>query len=204
MLVEMAELVMVEYLQIHLYIRNWNQDISKYLRMNHSLPDRIKPVPYMVVGDDAFLLKTYLLKPYPSRNLQLTQRIFNYRLLRVRRIIERGFGILTSGFAVFQKSIPLEPEKVEKVVLASCVLHNFLRLRPLSRNIYSPPQYIDRENCENGLIIEAEWRQVHTDNLRGLSQQGSNRSTVEAREMREEICDYVNTNGQVPCQWNAV
>jgi hypothetical protein len=61
-------------------------------------------------------------------------------------------------------------------------------------NIYSPPQYIDRENCENGLIIEAEWRQVHNDNLRGLSQQGSNRSTVEAREMREEIsCCHFDT-----------
>jgi hypothetical protein len=37
------------------------------------------------------------------------------------------FGILTSRFTVFQKPIPLEPEKVEKVVLASYVLHNFLR-----------------------------------------------------------------------------
>jgi hypothetical protein len=27
---------------------------------------------------------------------------------------------------------------------------------------------------------------------------------VEAREILEEICDYVNTNGQVPWQWNAV
>jgi hypothetical protein len=44
------------------------------------LPDRIKPVPYMIVGDDAFPLKTYLMKPYPSGNLPLTQRIFNYRL----------------------------------------------------------------------------------------------------------------------------
>jgi hypothetical protein len=41
---------------------------------------------------------------------------------------------------------------------------------------------------------------VHNGNLGGLSQQGSNRSTVEAREIREEICDYVNTNGQVPWQ----
>ena len=57
------------------------------------------------------------------------------------------FGILTSRFTVFQKPIPLEPEKVEKVVLASYVLHNFLKSRSLSRNIYSPPQYIDRENC---------------------------------------------------------
>jgi hypothetical protein len=154
----------------------------------------------MILGDDAFPLKTYLMKPYPSRNLPITQRIFNYKLSRVRRIVEHVFGILTSRFTVFQKPIPLEPEKVEKVVLASYVLHNFLRSRPLSRNIYSPPQYIDRENCENGLITKAEWRQVHNGNLRGLSQQGSNRSTVEAREILEEICDYVNTNGQVPWQ----
>lgn len=192
MLVEMAELVMVEYFA--------NSPIYQKLESGHlkipkdePLPDRIKPVPYMIVGDDAFPLKTYLMKPYPSRNLQLTQRIFNYRLLRVRRIVERGFGILISRFAVFQKSIPLEPEKVEKVVLASCVLHNFLRLRPLSRNLYSPPQYmyIDLENCENGLIIEAEWRQVHNDNLWGLSQQGSNQSTVEASMIPKASLNYL-------------
>ena len=103
------------------------------------LHDRVKPVPYMIVGDDAFPIKTYLMKLYPSRNLDITQRIFNYRLSRVRRIVENVFGILSSRFVVFQKPIPLEPEKVEKVVLAACALHNFLRSKPSSRNIYSPP-----------------------------------------------------------------
>jgi hypothetical protein len=37
------------------------------------------------------------------------------------------------------------------------VLHNFLRSKPSSRNIYSPPDYIDRKN--QGIVIDAEWRQ---------------------------------------------
>jgi len=70
--------------------------------------------------------------------------------------VENVFGILTSRFGVFQKPIPLE---LEQVVLASCALHNYLRSKPLSRNIYSPPEYFDRENNESGVCIDAEWRQ---------------------------------------------
>ena len=98
------------------------------------------------------------MKPYPNRNLDLTQRIFNYRLSRVRRIVENVFGILSSRFGVFQKPIPLEPEKVEKIVMAACVLHNFLRSKPSSRDIYTPQESFDREI--NGTIIEADWRQM--------------------------------------------
>jgi hypothetical protein len=66
--------------------------------------------------------------------------------------VEIVFGILSSRFGVFQKPIPLEPEKV---VLASCVLHNFLRTNTSSKNIYTPPVFIDREI--NGTVVEAEW-----------------------------------------------
>jgi hypothetical protein len=69
------------------------------------LQGRVKYIPYMIVGDDAFPLKPYLMKPYPNRNLGITQRVFNYRLFRVRRIVENVFGILTSRFGVFQKRL---------------------------------------------------------------------------------------------------
>lgn len=145
------------------------------------------------------------MKPYPNRNLDLTQRIFNYRLSRVRRIVENVFGILSSRFGVFQKPVPLEPQKVEKIVMAACVLHNFLRSKPSSRHIYTPQESFDREI--NGTIIEADWRQMAGNNgLPNIQQQGGNKSTTEAREIRDELCDFFNTNGQVPCmwQWNAV
>ena len=37
-------------------------------------------LPYVVVADDAFPLKRYLMKPYTLRNLSKEKIIFNYRL----------------------------------------------------------------------------------------------------------------------------
>ena len=166
------------------------------------LPGREKPIPHLIVGDDAFPLKTYLMKPYPSRELDITKRIFNYRLSRARRIVENVFGILSSRFGVFKKAIPLEPEKAEKVILACCVLHNFLRSKPQYRGLYTPAEYLDRENRDTGDVTQAEWRQ-HEAGMAGLSPQGGNRTTLQARVVRDELCDYFNTEGQVPWQWTA-
>lgn len=64
-----------------------------------SLPVRVMRIPYVIVGDEAFPLKEYLMKPYLQRTgLDEEQRMFNYRLLRARRIVENAFGILWNRF----------------------------------------------------------------------------------------------------------
>ena len=52
-----------------------------------------KKEPYVFLADDAFGMKSYLLKSFSGREIDFTKRIFNYRLSRARRIGENLLGI---------------------------------------------------------------------------------------------------------------
>ena len=84
-------------------------------------------LPYVFVGDEAFPLKNYLMRPFPGSRLNSERRVYNYRLSRARRTIENAFGIMTSKFRVLRRPISLSPNGVDEVVKACCVLHNLLR-----------------------------------------------------------------------------
>ena len=71
------------------------------------LPGRAMPVPYVLTGDDAFGLTTYLVKPFLHKGLTDEERVFNYRLLRMRRISENAFGIIANRWRVFRAPINL-------------------------------------------------------------------------------------------------
>ena len=86
------------------------------------LPGTQNQFPFVIVADDAFPLKDYILKPYSQRSLNQERRIFNYRLSRARRVVENAFGILANRFRIFMTPICLNPEKVETIVMACCIL----------------------------------------------------------------------------------
>ena len=52
--------------------------------------------PYVFVGDDAFTLKKFMMKPYPQQNLTADKRVYNYRHSQARRILENLFGLLAN------------------------------------------------------------------------------------------------------------
>lgn len=64
------------------------------------LPGTDIMMPYFLVGDEIFPLRHNLMRPYSRRNrLSETQRIYNYRHSRPRRVIENAFGNLTTRFS---------------------------------------------------------------------------------------------------------
>lgn len=54
--------------------------------------DHLGKMPYCMVGDAAFPLRPYLMRPYGGRRRDRRQRLFDYRLCRARMSVEKAFG----------------------------------------------------------------------------------------------------------------
>ena len=115
-------------------------------------------IPFNCVGDDAFPLATYMMKPYPQKDLSRGKRIFNYHLSCARRIFENVFGILLANrWRVFRKPFLLKPEKVKVITYSVLILHNFLRSESTTGKIYIFPNLIEFDyGC--GTVIPGDWR----------------------------------------------
>ncbi|XP_064617265.1 putative nuclease HARBI1 [Liolophura sinensis] len=165
------------------------------------LPGRTKPVPYVVVADDAFALQENIMKPYPFRTRDIVSRVFNYRLSRARRMVESTFGILATRFRVLLKPINLNPDKAQLVVQAVVALHNFLMKEP--NEAYTPPATTDLED-RDGNMMPGSWRADFNPQgtLLGLRHQGSNHHATSAREIQREFGEYFMTPiGEVSWQY---
>ncbi|CAN7981600.1 unnamed protein product [Ixodes pacificus] len=90
------------------------------------------PIPYLMVGDEAFPLKPFLMRPYPGRGSEsdreeyLKMATFNYRLSRARRLIENAFGIMASRWRILRRAFRASEETTKNIVKACVALHNFL------------------------------------------------------------------------------
>lgn len=165
------------------------------LPAHSSLPGRQKPIPYFLVADDAFALSNNVMKPYSKHNLTGLERIFNYRLSRARRVVENAFGILSNRFRVFGKPIALAPEKVRKITVACCALHNYLIMRS---SIYLTPSLVDRYDA-NGNVVDGEWRQNVVENGFHALEHHRNRSNV-GKDIRDELAQYFVNEGELDFQ----
>lgn len=150
------------------------------------IPNTDITVPYVLLGDEAYPLKVYLMRPYSGRNLSEHEEIYNYRLSRARRIVECAFGILCSKWRILKKEIECHPDKADIIVKCACILHNII---------------IDKERClENNFkrnskvinVLQKKYNRVTRNN---------NRSTVAAYAVRDKFKNYFSSpTGSVPFQ----
>jgi hypothetical protein len=126
---------------IRSYGKNSNEGIfahsklGKYLEThlgileNKWLPRTSCLAPHVIVGDETFPLKTYLMRPYLGSQSKRgnEKRNFSYRLSLASRVGENAFGILSQKFQIYQTTLRSLPENVDNIIFATCVLHNYLR-----------------------------------------------------------------------------
>ncbi|CAH2011591.1 unnamed protein product [Acanthoscelides obtectus] len=85
--------------------------------------------PYVLLGDAAFPLKKYLLRPFPEKSTVKgdAKDNYNYHLSRARMVVECSFGSITSKFRILHKSIETNVTNAVHIVKAICLLHNIIR-----------------------------------------------------------------------------
>lgn len=137
------------------------------------LPGTNVKAPYVFVGDEAYPLLSYLLKPYARDDIGIDEENYNKRLSRMRKSIECAFGIMYSKWRLLSKSIETRVDNAENIIKCMCLLHNII---------------IDREGIEHNLI-DAIVVPVAESRKRPLG-----RPTNEAKSVRDLFKSYFANN----------
>ena len=99
---------------------------GSFRHLNH-WGERRPDLHYFLLGGDAFVLMSWIVKPYSRRQLTREERIANYRISRGRRLVENAFGILVSQFRVLPSTMEQRPKVVRVIMFTCVVLHNIMR-----------------------------------------------------------------------------
>ena len=81
-------------------------------------------VPPLIVGDSAFPLRSWLLKPYTNAVLTPQQHYFNYRLSGAHMVTEAAYGQLKGRWRVLFRKNESSRDQARITTLACMVLHN--------------------------------------------------------------------------------
>lgn len=77
----------------------------------------------VIVGDNTFLLKKYLMEPYSWHNLSQQEMIYNYRHSSARRVVENTFGILVKNLEWIWKTNVIKTRNSGQNNLCNAVLY---------------------------------------------------------------------------------
>nr|CAI5827338.1 unnamed protein product [Callosobruchus analis] len=147
------------------------------------IPGSTMTLPYVILGDQGYPLKKYLLRPYPTGTAERPREteIYNYRLSRARRTVECAFGILVSKWRCLKTELQVEPHHVDKLVLTACLLHNIL---------------IDKEGLDEAVLQKIDSTNI-VDNARstGTGPRCYNRAGRDAYYIRDQFKIFFNTVG---------
>lgn len=147
-----------------------------------NLPGTNIKVPHVLIGDEAYPLKPYLMRPFSSRVLNPARDYFNERLSRARKCIECAFGILRAKWRLLGKDIEVSPKKAVVIIKCMCLLHN---------NIRDKDGNSDVDYCNVMIDLQNNWENEGIDH----PTRGAN-TLQRAKEIRNLLVDYFLNNIQ--------
>jgi hypothetical protein len=132
-----------------------------------------KEISPLILGDSAYSLEEWLMKPYSDRgNLSREEKSFNFSLSRSRVVVENAFGRLKGRFQCISKRIDTSVENSVKIVSACCILHNFCEISNQS--------------------FSEDWLQGIDVNMVKISTGRNDFVRIEAEEIRSAIKQYIS------------
>jgi hypothetical protein len=153
-------------------------------------------LPHVLLGDDAFALRSFLMKPYMGNFPPKAHRVFNYRLSRGRMTVENSFGILAARCRIFHSVIEADLLTAKTIIRASGLLHNFLTSKSDFNNI-------TYDRVIDGNLVQGNWRETTNADtgMTNIPRQGSNNYTGFASNVRDEFKEYfMSEQGKVSWQ----
>jgi len=142
--------------------------------------------PFVFIGDEAFHLLNYLMRPFPRKQAQDNAKAYyNYRLSRARMTVECAFGIISSTFRILLKSIKTKGKNADHIIKAICILHNII-IDLEKENVTST-----QHNNSNDIDITPYGNQTMELNRGGRS---NNRATRTAISIRNNFVNFFIEN----------
>lgn len=120
-------------------------------------------LPYVLVANEAFASTPDIMRHHTfprSKHLNIKRKIFNYRLSRVRLVVESAFGLLAAWWRIYRKPINTFLSTAVKIVQTTTVLHNYIMqyeaiLPPVER-VYSQNIQDNSNLIHAGAFIEMD------------------------------------------------
>ncbi|KAL0818787.1 hypothetical protein ABMA28_008114 [Loxostege sticticalis] len=127
-----------------------------------TLPGSDVTLPMVIIDDEAYPLKSYLMRPYPQSVLNPATEIFNKRLSRARKCVECAFGILCAKWRILNKAIETNCKHARLIIKTTCLLHNIILDKDgsndndysdITSNSVNETQRVPRNNRAGNLAI---------------------------------------------------
>jgi len=114
-------------------------------------------VPPLILGDLAFALSKWLMKPYTDRgSLTWDESSFNIKHSTTRLVVENAFGRLKGRFRSISKRLDLN-ENSCNVIATCCVLHKYCE----NLHGFLNDQWLNGVNVHVGVFPANEYMKYH-------------------------------------------